>query len=152
MYRTEESNPLWVPRGRGLQDPPRSAPAILLLLFTSSQLQSGKQGKKQQQKKQSCSHNGRHLVNNHNTCVLNSNYVSHQRRHHNAGNLSLHSRSFQCLFSHGRPAFPLSRQRCTACLKRLRGISFQRWMSWFLHLLAWPNVLFFVWFLIKGLK
>lgn len=71
---------------------------------------------------------------------------------YSAGNLSLHSRSFQCLFSHGRPALPLSRQRCTACLKRLCGISFQRWMSWSLHLLAWPNVLFFVLCLIKGLK
>lgn len=120
-----------VGEGRGgLQDPPRSAPALLLLLFTSSQLQSGKQGKKQQQQKNKVvQHNGRHLVNNHNACVLNSNYVSHQRRHYNAGNLSLHSRSFQCLCSHGRPALPLSRQRCTACLKRLHGISCQRWMS-----------------------
>lgn len=136
-----------------------SGPPPPFQVFTVAKWQAGK---KAATKKQSCSHNGCHLVNNHKACVLNSNYVSHQRRHYNAGNLSLHSRSFQCLFSHGRPAFPLSRQRSAAlprlfysskaasqqrasrkclqegtqhsdcvfaaCLKRLRGISFQRWM------------------------
>lgn len=97
-----------------MQDPPRSAPPPAFFSRPHSCKVASKE-KSNIKKNQSYSHNGRHPVNNHNACVLNANYVSHQRRHYKAGNRSLLSRSFQCLCTiHGRPAFQLSRQRSTS--------------------------------------
>lgn len=160
-----------------LQDPPRTAPAILLQ-FTASQLESGKQGKKQQKSKvvhtvaatwwtitmlvfwiaimchikDSITKQG---IYQSIQGLSGVDFLMAGLHFHSPGSTAL-PRLFNSSKAPIQQRAGITRQQEGAqhsdcvfalCLLRLCGKSFQRGMSRFLHFPAWPNVLFFFLFL-----